>query len=169
MYGVLWSVGLLSISLVSLRNSLRKQQTKKNELKMNEKSKTTPEELSHSQKKKEDLNLDNDKLRASTLLSRYVDELIPQVFHQQSYFKRMWDEILQNHRYITLFYTREVQDENENENESDGGGESDYKRILTSVHVLTVQTMLMFMLAVFYDLQVSNSFIHSSFHFFISS
>lgn len=167
MYGVLWSVGLLSISLVSLRNSLRKQQTKKNELKMNEKSKTTPEELSHSQKKKEDLNLDNDKLRASTLLSRYVDELIPQVFHQQSYFKRMWDEILQNHRYITLFYTREVQDENENE--SDGGGESDYKRILTSVHVLTVQTMLMFMLAVFYDLQVSNSFIHSSFHFFISS
>jgi hypothetical protein len=138
MYGVLWSVGLLSIFLVSIRNSLRKKKTK--ELKLNDELKTSPEEISH---KNEDLL--NGKVRASTLLSRYVDELIPQVFHQQSYFKRMWDEILQNHRYITLFYIRADEDHDDGEN----------KRILTSVHVLTVQTMLMFMLAVFYDLQVS--------------
>ena len=164
MYGVLWSVGLLSISLVSLRNSLRKK--KKKELKMNENSKTTPEELSH--KKKEDLDLHNGPVRASTLLSRYVDELIPQVFHQQSYLKRMWDEILQNHRYITLFYTREDPDhENDGDVNSHGDGDGDYKRILTSVHVLTVQTMLMFMLAVFYDLQVcSTILIFDSFVFF---
>lgn len=82
-----------------------------------------------------------------------MNELIPRVFHEQSYFQRIWTEILQHHRYITLFYSRSV------------GIEDDSKRILTIIHLLTVQSMLVFMLAVFYDLQVI--FIHLFFNLFI--
>lgn len=77
------------------------------------------------------------------VLSKYIDEIFPTVFQTQSYISRMMEEIMKHHRYVVLFTTR--------------GADLSLRRIITCVHLLTVQSMLMFMLAVLYDLQVRES------------
>ena len=70
-----------------------------------------------------------------------VSETLPSVFKPKTGLTRFWEEVSKTHRYLLLFTA--------------SGEDGDKKRILTGIQLLTVQTMLMFMLAVFYDLQVS--------------
>jgi hypothetical protein len=74
-------------------------------------------------------------------LHAYINELFPSVFRSESYKKRLFDEICKHHRYIILFRPAE------------GGSNADNVRMLTGLQLLTVQTMLMFMVAVCYDVQ----------------
>lgn len=163
MYTVIWSIGLIGISIISFRHLFDKQNNQNDKKKIkhiNNLETHFQNDVIISKKKKEnnknnsssetdnnnnnnwDIESDISTSPAFKMLTNYVDELIPRVFHQQSYLKRIWDEILQHHRYITFFYSRLE------------GKQADYKRILTITHLLTVQSMLIFMLAVFYDLQV---------------
>jgi hypothetical protein len=77
------------------------------------------------------------------ILVRYLDELFPVVFQSRSYIGRMIDEIWRHHRYLNLLKSHE--------------SAMDLRKVITFFHLLTVQTMLMFLLAVFYELQVSQS------------
>ncbi len=73
-------------------------------------------------------------------LSNYVNSVIPSVFSSTGLMKRMSTELLQNHSYFSLFYNRDSRMSRD-------------KKILLCIQLLTIQTMLMFLLAVFYDLQ----------------
>lgn len=64
------------------------------------------------------------------------------MFQSKSGASRVWDEIRKHHRYLILF--------------SAEGESGDSVRMLTGVHLLTVQTMLMFVMALCYDVQVLN-------------
>ena len=70
-----------------------------------------------------------------------MSEILPSVFRPKTGLVRFWEEVSKTHRYLLLFTA--------------SGEDGDKKRMLTAIHLLTVQTMLMFILAVFYDLQVS--------------
>jgi hypothetical protein len=73
-------------------------------------------------------------------LLRVVDEIFPAVFQAKSPLQRLWGEISRHHRYLMLFIP------NKHEKYS--------QRSLTAIHLLTVQSMLMFIVALCYDLQV---------------
>ena len=73
-------------------------------------------------------------------LLSYVNQIFPLVFRSNSAATRLWNEISRHHRYILLF----TPTHNEHSNSS---------RILTTIQLLTVQSMLMFIMAVCYDLQ----------------
>jgi hypothetical protein len=68
-----------------------------------------------------------------------VAEVLPSVFRAKAGLTRFWEEVSKSHRYLLLFTA--------------SGEDGDKKRMLTGLHLLTVQSMLMFILAVFYDLQ----------------
>jgi hypothetical protein len=68
-----------------------------------------------------------------------VVEVLPSVFRAKAGLTRFWEEVSKSHRYLLLFTA--------------SGEDGDKKRMLTGLHLLTVQSMLMFILAVFYDLQ----------------
>jgi hypothetical protein len=76
------------------------------------------------------------------VLTKYLDEVFPVVFQTQSYFTRMINELLRHHRYIQLISSR-----------SDAIGR---KKVVTCFHLLTIQTMLMFLLGLCYELQVGS-------------
>ncbi len=69
-----------------------------------------------------------------------MNESFPAVFQQKSSFQRLWQEISRHHRYLLLFVPF-------NHIKSS-------QRSVTTIHLLTVQSMLMFILALCYDLQV---------------
>jgi hypothetical protein len=68
-----------------------------------------------------------------------VVEVLPSVFRAKAGLTRFWEEVSKSHRYLLLFTA--------------SGEDGDKKRMLTGLHLLTIQSMLMFILAVFYDLQ----------------
>jgi hypothetical protein len=72
-------------------------------------------------------------------LLSYVNEIFPSVFRSNSGLQRLWGEICRHHRYIVLFTTTD--------------GRSEGTRMLTAIQLLTVQSMLMFIMALCYDLQ----------------
>jgi hypothetical protein len=69
----------------------------------------------------------------------YVSEVFPSAFRNMSRAYRLRDEVIKHHRYVVLF--------------SASSEANDRERIITGIQLLTVQTMLIFLLAVFYDLQ----------------
>eukprot|EP01032_Pedospumella_encystans_P023776 gene23776-26908_t len=73
-------------------------------------------------------------------LTDYVILTFPSVFSNKPFFSRLYGEIKRHHRYLTLFTAPE-------------GENGDKQRILTGVQLLTIQTMLMFLLAMLYDVQ----------------
>jgi hypothetical protein len=75
-------------------------------------------------------------------LESYVEESFPSVYHSKSYFQRMATEICNNHPYIEIF----VIDDSDPE----------LQKIVSLVKLLTELTMFMFMLAAFYELEVSD-------------
>ena len=72
-------------------------------------------------------------------LSAYVREVFPAAFSDQPSLMRFQREVSKHHRYLNVL--------------SPSSESSDTQRIFTALQILTVQTMLMFVLAVFYDLQ----------------
>jgi len=73
-------------------------------------------------------------------LTTYVDQVFPSAFRNKPRFERFFDEVSKNHRYVMVL-------------SCGSNAKEDHHRILTGVRLLSVQTMLMFLLAVFYDLQ----------------
>jgi hypothetical protein len=72
-------------------------------------------------------------------LSDYINSIFPEVFREKPFFTRMYNELIKNHRYIYLL--------------TSSGKGTDNKRILIGIQLLTTQTMLMFLMAVFYELE----------------
>jgi hypothetical protein len=86
----------------------------------------------------EEVATSRDKMR--TYLSNYIREVFPSAFRKTDHLvHRIREEIVKHHRYALLL--------------SPQGEVNDKKRILTGVQLLTVQTMLIFLLALMYDLQ----------------
>ena len=73
-------------------------------------------------------------------LLNYTSRVFPSIFSNEPMAKRIWLEISRHHRYLTLLTASK-------------GDDGDKLRILTCIQLLSVQTMLMFLLALLYDLQ----------------
>lgn len=125
MYGVLWGTGLFAIFFFSLRQR---------------KSKVSSKESEWVQSKQRAVKKKKSKDEIRKYLTDYVNEIFPSVFHSKTAFGRLMDEILKHHRYVLLVST--------------DGRITDSKRLLSGVQLLTVQSLLMFILAVMYDIQV---------------
>lgn len=131
MYSVLWSVGLLGILGCSYFQRYRFPKS------------GNAQALSL---KKERAMLTRSNHDVKQYLMSYVNEVFPSVFQAKSRLERLWNEIKKHHRYLLLFST--------------SGDISESRRMLTGIQLLTVQSMLMFILAVCYDLQVEIFFLH---------
>jgi hypothetical protein len=70
-------------------------------------------------------------------LVAYIDEVFPAVYQTKLPLTRLWSEIKRHHRYFVILSSHASYD----------------VRMLTTVQLLTVQAMLMFVLALCYDLQ----------------
>jgi hypothetical protein len=77
---------------------------------------------------------------ARRYLIAYVDEVFPAVFQNSSRFLRLMSEVMKHHRYLAVF--------------SPQGEVSDGRRVLICLQLLTVQSMVMFMMAALYEIQV---------------
>jgi len=73
-------------------------------------------------------------------LLNYTSQVFPSIFSNEPIARRIWLEISRHHRYLTLLTASK-------------GDSGDNQRILTCIQLLSVQTMLMFLLALLYDLQ----------------
>ena len=74
-------------------------------------------------------------------LWNYVDSIFPPVYDvNRSVWSSMYDELIRYHPYITIF------------NWTDSCSQKE--KLTTSIYLLTVQSMLMFLMAVFIDLEV---------------
>jgi hypothetical protein len=73
-------------------------------------------------------------------MTNYINSVFPAVFSPISTFQSFKEELKRNHRYLTLMT-------------APPGRKGDFKRILVGIQLLTNQTLLIFLLAVFYDLQ----------------
>ena len=73
----------------------------------------------------------------------YIDEILPAVFRPSlenaSTLRSIWSAILANHPYITFFTAT--------------GPEARVQRLRLGLYLLTIQDMLMFIMAVFFNLQ----------------
>ena len=127
MYGIMWAGGLIGILLCGLRQRLKANKVKSDE--------------SELERKKQDAHENRTVDSIRNYLTAYVNEVFPTVFRAESSLMRLYDEISKHHRYLILFTAK--------------GKNGDSVRMLTGVHLLTIQTMLMFMLAVLYDMQVN--------------
>jgi hypothetical protein len=135
MYGLMWGVGFLMI-IVNLCKTRSHSSSSSS-------SSAAGGKLSQVQMQKEVATPASTSQTAEDvkrMLTKYIDEVFPTVFQSQSYLSRMMAEVLKHHRYIVLLTSR--------------GEDSNSKKIITCLHLLTVQSMLMFLLAVLYDLQV---------------
>ena len=73
-------------------------------------------------------------------LTEYIDAIFPSAFRDRPTLHRLRDEITRHHRYLTLVTA--------------SGEDSDNERVMMCLQLLSVQTMLCFLLSVFYDIQV---------------
>lgn len=124
MFGSMWGAGILGLLSCYFRYEFRKQKI---------------------QNFKTNKIVSSSRVRASStdansILTKYLDEVFPVVFQSQSYVTRMFTELLKHHRYFQLGTFR--------------GEEADLRRVVTCCHLLTIQTMLMFLLGLCYELQV---------------
>jgi hypothetical protein len=81
----------------------------------------------------------------------YINSIIPDVFAPTSIWKRLTNEVSNNHRYIKIF--------------SSSHNISDFERFMTSIQLLTLQTVIVFLLTSFYNLQSSDD---NSCHFLVT-
>jgi hypothetical protein len=123
LYGTLWSVGFFAVAIFTYNQRHSKSEPVK-------KAKAKSEEAGHSTSSLE---------QGREFLTKYVNEAFPAVFQQKPAWQRLWGEISRHHRYLLLFVPT--------------GHSSNSLRSLTAIHLLTVQSMLMFIMALCYDLQ----------------
>lgn len=124
MFSVMWVVGLGMTWYYAIRGA-----TKDRRLELNEQMNLQRQIAAASTKTSVE--------KIKKYLDAYVNEVFPVVFRPSPWHERLITEIKKHHRYINIFT---------------GGGDPRV-RLMTTVHLLTVQTMLMFILAVFYDIQ----------------
>ena len=75
-------------------------------------------------------------------LWNYVDSIFPPVYDvNRSVWSSMYDELIRYHPYITIFNWADACSQKE--------------KLTASIYLLTVQSMLMFLMALFIDLEVS--------------
>ena len=126
-FGCLWGLGLSFMFSVSWYRAWTNQSS----------------ELAHAQKiakRAEQKRMCETAEGTRKSLMNYVDELFPAVFSGSSMSLRLWTETIKHHRYISLFSAATT---------SNGVNKS----FVTTFHLLCIQTMLMFILALCYDLQ----------------
>jgi len=70
-------------------------------------------------------------------LSNYIQTIFPEVFQSKPWIVRMVAELQKYHRYVSFITDTEWS----------------YKRVVAGIRLFTVQSMLMFLLALLYDLQ----------------
>lgn len=124
LYGVMWTVGLIYLLLLA-------------HTEVGTKRKVTNFDVLHSVKANAIAKATTDPDRIRKYLNDYLDLTFPTVFGVTPWFDRLKEEISKHHRYLYIF-NRSAEPK---------------RRFITGVHLLTIQSMLMFMLAVFYDLQ----------------
>ena len=141
LYGAMWGVGLLGIFMCSVHHTKNRRDlaSGKSEIVMKK-------ELASLTRSREDIRqyltaYGRRFLHLLFLITNIVlvVEALPCVFRAKASLDRFWEEVSKSHRYLLLFTA--------------SGEDGDKKRMLTGVHLLTVQSMLMFILAVFYDLE----------------
>ena len=125
MYGILWAAGLMGICICSVRHTHERINADATAAKLEKRK-----QLAESTRSSEDIR---------NYLSTYVNEIFPSVFQPTSGTLRLWNEISKHHRYLLLFTAK--------------GKNADKIRMITGIHLLTIQSMLMFILALCYDLQ----------------
>lgn len=126
MFCSLWIVG---ISLILICGWRRKRMASKNELMTKQ-----------AERKAQSAKVSHSPAAICSNLQEYVSEIFPSVFGQKSRIHRLVDEVKKHHRYFNIL-TASL------------GEFGDRSQFLTGIQLLTIQTMLMFLLAVFYDLQ----------------
>lgn len=126
MFSVLWSGGIVLIFGCIWR--------KKSMQATNEKDKK------FLQRKKHCAGITRSPATVKEYLMEYVNEIFPAVFARKARLTRLFDEVCRHHRYLKLIT-------------APAGEEGDKMRIITGFELLSVQTMLMFLLALLYDLQ----------------
>lgn len=127
MYTILWSTGLLAVMLCSARQNRKKNASSERKDLADRSNQLHSDRV----KTKEDMRL---------RLTAYVNESLPSVFQSKPLLIRLFDEVLKHHRYLLALSTN--------------SNVSEEKRVLTGIQLLTVQSMLMFILAYLYELQV---------------
>lgn len=128
MYGIYWTTGLGLITLCIMKR-WASQNTERNEkLKV--------------MKQVELAGKLHSPMVIRNYLTDYINSVLPDVFRSKPTFTRLYKELIKNHRYIYLLTT--------------SGKGSDTRRILTGVQLLTTQSLLMFLMALFYDLEGPN-------------
>jgi hypothetical protein len=126
MFSTLWAGGLLLICGCAWRRKLMEGHNKKEE--------------SLLARKMQSAQVSRSPAAVRQYLADYVVATFPSVFSNKPFFTRLYGEIRRHHRYLRLFTAPE-------------GDSGDKERILTGAQLLTVQTMLMFLLALLYDVQ----------------
>jgi hypothetical protein len=126
MYGIMWTVGVFGVMACSLRQVH---------------AKINSQGMSKLAKKKAIAMSTKSRVAIRNYVTAYVDEIFPSVFQPTPGVVRLWHEISKHHRYLLMFTAK--------------GKNADSVRILTCIHLLSVQSMLMFILAVCYDIEVS--------------
>jgi hypothetical protein len=131
MFGWLWGLGIFGLLVCFLNRRYHRH-------KIEEFQKNKIQAVTRGRTERENMN---------GLLAKYIDEVFPVVFQGRSYFVRMIEEITKHHRYINLLLP----------SSSGSPKDNDLRRnkVVICGHLLTVQTMLMFLLALCYELQVT--------------
>ena len=125
MFAVVWAGGLAIIFGCMFR--LRLVQGKNNRVK------------DHLQQRAETAHVAHSPVKMAEYLSDYVRSVFPIVFMgDTASLRRLIQEVKKHHRYLLILT-------------APPGEQGDKKRIITGFQLLTIQTMLMFLLAVFFD------------------
>jgi len=125
MFSTLWAGGLILLS-----GCLFQQTVDSKSINM--------QKLAHERKKRM-AAMQKSPIAIKEYLTNYVSSVIPSVFSTSSLLKRFSGELRTNHPYFSLLYSNSKS--------------SREKKMLLCIQLLTIQTMLMFLLAIFYDLQ----------------
>jgi hypothetical protein len=126
MFASLWAGGLLLILSCTWRRQVM--------------AKVNAEASSKLHAKADKLQVTRSAADVRTYLTDYVVATFPSVFSNKPFFSRVYGEIRRHHKYVLLVSAEE-------------GDAGDKQRILTGAQLLSVQTMLMFSLALLYDVQ----------------
>lgn len=135
LYGCLWTTGLLSAFYCSIgaRRAEKEEHISIGVKEIGRTANDSPDRVGAMQ---------TEKIRSN--LTAYVDTVFPAVYQSKWWMSQLLDELSKHHRYLLLCYTR---------NKETAGG--DRKRLVMTIQLLSTQSMLMFVLAVLYDLEVN--------------
>ena len=127
---ILWAVGFLLLFTCGIRNKVR--------------AKTDQVIYSTVEQQKKLARVARSPISSKNHFVQYIDSLFPSVYDSTSIIHRCINECFQHHRYLQLF-------------SSSIGEEGGRKRVLGIVHLLTLQSLLLFLLAVFFDIYTSGN------------